>query len=65
MSHQIVIHIEFQERGCPHAHAFIWIFSAPNIENEAAYAEFIEKKISAQLPDQLNDSELFELVKTY
>ena len=25
------VHIEFQERGSPHVHSFIWIFNAPNI----------------------------------
>ena len=48
----------------PHVHSFIWIFSAPNIENEAAYIEFTEKTINAQLLDHLSDSELSELVKT-
>ena len=59
------IRIEFQERGSPLVHLFIWIFNAPNTENEAAYIEFIEKTINAQLPDQLSDPELFELIKTY
>ena len=58
------IRIEFQGRGSPHVHSFIWIFNAPNIENEAAYIEFIKKTISTQLPDHLNDPELFELGKT-
>ena len=57
--------IEFQERGSPHAHLFIWIFNAPNIQNEADYIDFIEKTINAQFPVHLNDPELFELVKTY
>ena len=57
--------IKFQERGSPHAHSCIWIFNAPNIENEAAHKVFIEKTINAHLPDHLNDPELFELVKTY
>ena len=56
------IHIEFQERGSPHVHSFIWIFSAPNIQNETAYIKFTEKTINAQLPDHLKDPELFELV---
>ena len=34
--------VEFQEWGSPHVHLFIWIFNAPNIENEAAHIEFIE-----------------------
>ena len=54
------VQIEFQERGSPHVHSFIWIFNAPNIENEAAYIEFIEKIINPQLPNHLNDLELFE-----
>ena len=58
------IHIDFQERGFPHVHSFIWIFNAPNIEIEAAYTEFIVKTINAQLPDHLSKSELYELVKT-
>ena len=43
-------------------HSFIWIFNAPNIESEAAYIEFIEKIVNAQLPDDLNYPDLFELV---
>ena len=38
---------------------------APNIENEAAYIEFIEKTVIAQLSIHLSDPELSELVKTY
>ena len=40
-------------------------FYAPNTENEVVYIEFIEKTINAQLPDHLNDLQLFNLVKTY
>ena len=43
----------------------MWIFNAPDIENEAIYIEFIEKIINVQLPNYLNDPELSELVKTY
>ena len=61
--------IEFQERGSPHVHSFIWILNVPNIQNEAAYHEaaikFIEQTVNAQVPDPLNDPELFEFVKTY
>ena len=59
------IHIEFQEKGSPHVHSFIWIFSVPNIKNEAAYIEFTAKTINTQLPDYLNDPDFFELVRTY
>ena len=43
----------------------IRIFSIPNVKNEAAFVEFIQKKINAQLPDHLIDQNLFELLKTY
>ena len=43
------IRIEFQERGSPHVHSFIWILNPPNIQDEAAYISFIEKTINAQL----------------
>ena len=56
---------EFQERVTPHVHSFIWIFNAPNIENKVAYIEFGENKINKELPEHLNNLELFELFKTY
>ena len=57
--------IEFQERDSSHVHSFLWIFNTPNIENEAAYLELIEKTVNEQLPDHLSDPEIFVLVKTY
>ena len=59
------IRTEFQERGSPHVHSFIWIFNASNIQNETSYIDFMEKTINAQLPDHLEDPKLFELIKTY
>ena len=56
--------IEFQERGSPYVHSFIWIFNAPNIQNQADCISFIEKTINAELPNHLNDLVLLELVKT-
>ena len=49
------ISFELQERSSPHVHSFIWIFNAPNTQNETAYIEIIEKTINAQLPDHLNN----------
>ena len=57
--------IEFQQRGSPHVHSFIWIFNAPNFEKKAAYIVFIKKIINVQLADHLNDPEVFELVKNH
>ena len=59
------IRIEFQERDSPHVHLFILILNSPSIQNEATYFKFIEQTVIVQLPDPLNDPELFELVKTY
>ena len=41
------------------------ILNAPNIQNEAAYINFTEQAINAQLPDPINDPEVFELVQTF
>ena len=40
------IRTKFQERGNSHVHSFIWIFNAPNIQNEDANTDFIEKTIN-------------------
>ena len=58
-----VICIEFQGKGSPHVHSFIWTFNALNNGNETAYIEFIEKTKNAEFPDHLKDLELFNLVK--
>ena len=59
------LHNEFQERGSPHVHAFIWILDAPKIENKFAYLAFVENSIGASLPDPQNEPEMFALVKTF
>ena len=46
-------------------HSFIWILNAPNIGNETEYLAFIEKGISANLTDPVEQLVLFELVKLY
>ena len=45
--------------GIPLVHSFIRIFNSSNIQNEDVYNYFIEKAINAELPDHLNDAELF------
>ena len=59
------LQVEFQERGSPHVHAFIWILNAPKVGNETEYIAFIEKSVSANLPDPVEQPELFELLKLY
>ena len=59
--------VEFQVRGSPHIHSFLWIKDAPklNFENEQEYIDFIEKTVSAKLPDPTEQPELYNFVKTY
>ena len=44
---------------------FLTLPCGDQIENEAAYIEFIDKTINLQLPNHLSDPELFRLVKNY
>ena len=67
---KIVYHalrIEFQMRGSPHLHALIWTSDCPKLTHDTkeAYIYFIDKHVQACLPDQNQDPELQELVKTY
>ena len=61
------IRVEFQFRGSPHIHSFIWILNAPTLNEHSIekYVEFVDSVIQATLPDEINDPELHELVKTY
>ena len=52
------IHTESQLRGSSRIHLFIWIFNAQNIENEAAYNDFIKKQ-NAHLLGHLNNPGVF------
>ena len=38
--------LEFKKRGNPHVHSFLWMSNASNVENEAAYMEFIKKTMN-------------------
>ena len=46
-------------------HAFVWILDAPRISDETEYKSFVERTISAALPDPESEPGLFELVKLY
>ena len=60
-----VIRVEFQVRGSPHIHSFIWIVNSPTLYTIDSYIEWLDKMISAELPNVAEEPELFELVKTY
>ena len=59
--------VEFQFRGSPHIHSFIWILNAPKLtdDNIGEYIEFLDSKIQAYLPDEAMYPELYNFVKTY
>ncbi|XP_066926174.1 uncharacterized protein [Clytia hemisphaerica] len=61
------IRVEFQVRGSPHIHSFLWILNAPILTaaTKIEYTEFIDKIIKVSLPSQHEDPDLFDLVKTY
>ena len=46
-------------------HAFVWIIDAPRISDETVYKFFVERTISAVLPDPESESVLSELVELY
>ena len=61
------IRVEFQVRGSPHIHSFLWVIGAPILtkETKEEYIRFVDQVIKACLPDVNDDPELFNLVTTY
>ena len=61
------IRIEFQVRGSPHVHSFLWVHDAPilNIDNISTYVNFVDGIVIATLPDVVTDPDLFDLVITH
>ena len=61
------IHVEFQVRGSPHIHSFIWILNALNLSKETKdeYIQWIDSIIRTDMPNSVSDKELLELVKTF
>jgi hypothetical protein len=56
--------IEFQQRGSPHAHGVLWIKDAPNPEESEPeeIEKFISMYVSAELPSQDKQKDLYDLV---
>ena len=61
------IRIEFQFRGSPHGHCFVWIKDCPVLSDDTVdmFTKFIDKHVSAFLPDPVTCPILYDLVKTY
>ena len=62
-----VIKVEFQFRGSPHIHAFLWVSEPPTLTKETIdeYVNFVESTVRADLPDPTEEPELYELVSQY
>ena len=61
------IRVEFQVRGSPHIHSFIWILNARKLTkfNTDEYTKWVNSRVRSDLPDAINEPMFFELVKTY
>ncbi|XP_057316777.1 uncharacterized protein LOC130657796 [Hydractinia symbiolongicarpus] len=61
------IRVEFQIRGSPHIHSFLWVLNAPVLteNNIDKYIQFVDAIIKAYVPDREHERELFDLVTTY
>ena len=61
------IRVEFQVRGSPHVHCFLWVPNAPvsTSNNKEEYVDFVDQIVHAFLPDRNENPELHNLVKLY
>ena len=62
-----VIRVEFQVRGSPHVHVFLWIVNPPVLteSTKEEYIVFVDSIVRADLPNSELEPGLFNLVKTY
>lgn len=59
--------IEFQMRGSPHIHMFLWVLNAPDLDTKQGQVDapaFIDKYVSTEIPNEHSDKDLHYLVKT-
>ena len=58
------IRVEFQVRGLPHVHCFLWVMNAPvlNSDNKEEYVAFVNQIV---YPDRTKNPELHKLVKLH
>ena len=61
------IRVEFQVRGSPHIHSFLWVFNAPVLSVDAIdeYILFVDAIVRVYVPDINEHPELHKLVTTY
>ena len=58
--------IEYQKRGSAHAHVLFWCEDTPQlgVDKDEEVSRFIEKYISCNIPSELEDAELHEIVNS-
>lgn len=61
------IRVEFQCRGSPHVHSFLWVIDAPRLRKEIKdeYTAYFDAIIKVHLPNRNDEPELYNLVKSY
>ena len=61
------IRVEFQFRGSPRIHSFVWILNAPNLtkESKQEYIQWVDSIIRTDMPYPVREAELLELVRTF
>ena len=61
------IHVEFQVRGSPHVHCFLWVMNSPllNSNNKEEHDVFVDQIVHAFLQHRNENPELHELVKLH
>ena len=61
------VRAEFQVRGSPHIHSFIWILNPPKLTkvNINDYWKWVHSVLRSDFPDPNNELALLEIVKTY
>lgn len=61
------IRVEFQFRGVAHTHSLIWTLNSPELTEKTIpkFTIFIDSVIKAQIPDESENKDLHDLVKTY
>ena len=58
--------VEFQVRGSPHIHCFLWTKDVPLMNGDKeAYIQHIDSKISAVLPSESENKKMFDLVRVF
>ena len=59
--------VEFQFRGSPQTHRFLWVPNAPTLNENSinAYVDFLDPVVCENLTSEPETSHLYQLVKTF